>query len=176
MNELVRLARSARAAAIAAADGPHGVTFRAMREADVPQVIRNERAAYTHPWTEGVFRDCLRVGYYCRVIDDGKRVIGHGIMSVAVGECHLLNICVHPGHQRQGIGGALVGHLLGIAREAKATVALLEVRASNKAAYELYVKLGFDEIGVRKAYYPAHGGREDALILAMDLGAAAATE
>ena len=171
MNELVRLARSARAASIAPQSGPHGVSFRAMREADVPQIIRVERAAYTHPWTEGVFRDCLRVGYYCRAIDDGKRLIGHGIMSVAVGECHLLNICVHPRCQHRGIGRALVEHLLDIARDAKATVALLEVRASNKAAYDLYVKLGFDEVGVRKAYYPARQGREDALILAMDLAA-----
>lgn len=169
MNEIVRLARTARAAAIAPAPGPHGVTFRAMRDADVSQVIRVERAAYTHPWTEGVFHDCLRVGYYCRVIDDGERLLGHGIMSVAVGECHLLNICVHPRHQRRGLGRALIEHLLSTARAAKATVALLEVRTSNQAAYNLYVKLGFDEIGVRKAYYPAREGREDALILALDL-------
>jgi ribosomal-protein-alanine N-acetyltransferase len=90
-------------------------------------------------------------------------------MSVAAGECHLLNICIHPNHQRQGLGEGMVLFLLDFARQRKARVALLEVRMSNTAAYRLYTKLGFDEVGLRKSYYPARHGREDAIILARDL-------
>ena len=89
--------------------------------------------------------------------------------SRPAGECHLLNICVHPDYQRRGLGSALVSFLLDRARRMGARVALLEVRVSNAAGYRLYVKLGFDEIGVRKHYYPARHGREDAIILARDL-------
>jgi ribosomal-protein-alanine N-acetyltransferase len=169
MKEPSRPRAPRRSGAIGPAPAPDGFVFRPMQEQDVPQVMRVERAAYTHPWTEGVFRDCLRVGYYCRVLDSGARLAGHGIMSVAAGECHLLNICIHPLYQRRGFGRALVEHLLEIAVQREASVALLEVRTSNRAAYDLYVKLGFDEIGMRKGYYPARRGREDAIILAREI-------
>jgi ribosomal-protein-alanine N-acetyltransferase len=144
-------------------------TIRSMREADLSVVFANERTAYQFPWTLGIFRDCLRVGYQCYVLEGPYGVIGHGIMSVAAQECHLLNICVHPDHQRRGYGRALVRHLLDIARRKRAVMALLEVRVSNDAAYRLYTSMGFDEVGIRKNYYPARPGREDAIILACDL-------
>jgi ribosomal-protein-alanine N-acetyltransferase len=103
------------------------------------------------------------------VYESPQGIIGHGIMSVAVGECHILNICVHPDYQRRGLGEGMVQFLLDLARQKKARIALLEVRVSNAAAYHLYNKLGFDEVGTRKNYYPAHQGREDAIILARDL-------
>lgn len=143
--------------------------IRPMREADLAVALANERAAYEFPWTHGIFRDCLRVGYHCFVRELAGRVIGHGIMSVAAQECHLLNICVHPDFQRQGHGRAMITHLLDIARRKRAVMALLEVRVSNDAAYRLYTSMGFDEVGVRRNYYPARHGREDAIILARDL-------
>ena len=144
--------------------------LRPMNGHDLTAVMAVENAAYPFPWTLPIFRDCLRVGCDCYVYEsptDG--IIGHGIMSVAAGECHVLNICIHPGYQRHGLGEGMVRFLLDIARQRKARVALLEVRISNAAAYRLYQKLGFDEVGVRKDYYPAHRGREDAVILARDL-------
>ena len=144
-------------------------SLRPMRESDLPAVLVVEQSAYEFPWTLAIFRDCLRVGYHCWVYEGPHGLIGHGVMSVAAGECHLLNICVHPDYQRRGLGSALVSFLLGRARRMGARVALLEVRVSNAAGYRLYVKLGFDEIGVRKHYYPARHGREDAIILARDL-------
>ena len=143
--------------------------FRAMCERDLDAVIEIERKAYEFPWTRGIFHDCVRVGYVCRLMEVRDCLFGYGVMSVAAGECHLLNICVHPAHQRRGYGALLVGHLLDRARELKATLALLEVRESNQAAYRLYQRLGFDEIGVRAKYYPARKGREDALILAREI-------
>lgn len=143
--------------------------LRPMREQDLKAVMEVESAAYEFPWTGGIFRDCLRVGYDCRVIEIAQDIISHGVMSVAAGECHLLNICVHPRYQRRGLGRQLVEHLLELSRRKKAHTALLEVRRSHEIAYQLYTHLGFNEIGVRKNYYPTRQGREDALILAREL-------
>lgn len=143
--------------------------LRPMHADDLEAVFAIEQAAYGYPWTLAIFHDCLRVGYVCIVCEDAHGVVGHGVMSVAVGECHLLNVCVHPDHQRRGLGHTMVEFLLGLARDRGARVALLEVRPSNLAAYKLYTGLGFDEIGLRKNYYPAARGREDAILLARDL-------
>jgi ribosomal-protein-alanine N-acetyltransferase len=143
--------------------------LRPMAWMDLDAVLKVEEASYEFPWTLGIFRDCLRVGYICRVYEGPGGVIGHGVMSIAAGECHLLNICVHPDYQRRGLGRGMVEHLLEVAHGKGARVALLEVRMSNQAAYRLYTQLGFDEVGVRRHYYPARKGREDALILARDL-------
>lgn len=143
--------------------------LRPMREADLPAVLAVEQAAYEFPWTLAIFRDCLRVGYPGHVYEGPAGLIGHGVMSFAAGECHLLNVCIHPDYRRQGLGRGLVEYLLALARRRGAHVALLEVRVSNVAAYRLYMSLGFDEIGLRESYYPARNGREDAIILAKDL-------
>lgn len=143
--------------------------LRDMRETDVAEVMRIERAAYEFPWTEGILRDCFRFGYLCKVYELPEALLGYGILSVAAGECHVLNICIDPTHQRLGHGSRLVAHLLRIARDAGARTALLEVRVSNATAFRLYHRMGFNEIGQRKAYYPAHIGREDALVLAREL-------
>ncbi len=137
---------------------------------DLPDVMRVERAAYAFPWTEGIFRDCLRVGYVCKLLENERVPVGHGIMSIAAGECHVLNLCVHPDYQRRGLGRHLLSHLLDLARRRGAGSAILEVRRSNHAAFTLYDRLGFNQIGVRRDYYPGHGGRrEDALVLAREL-------
>lgn len=153
-------------AAVLSPDRPR---LRPMREADLGAVLEVERAAYEFPWSRAIFRDCLRVGYYCFVYETAGGLVGHGIVSIGTDECHLLNICVHPDYQRRGLGRALVNFLLAFARRKRARVALLEVRVSNISAYKLYTRLGFDEIGIRKDYYPARYGREDAIILARDL-------
>jgi len=144
--------------------------LRPMTGHDLTAVLEVEKKSYEFPWTLPIFRDCLRVGCHCFVFESPQDgIIGHGIMSVAVGECHILNVCIHPDYQRQGLGETMVSYLMDFARQKKARVALLEVRVSNQAAYQLYVKLGFDEVGLRKSYYPARLGREDAIILARDL-------
>lgn len=146
-----------------------GAFVRPMTDKDFVSVMAVENASYEFPWTENIFRDCFKVGYYCCVIEKDGVIIGHGVMSAAVGECHLLNICVHPDYQRQGYGEMLVDHLLNLGYHAKARLAYLEVRVSNKAARSLYLKRGFREIGIRKNYYPADGEREDAMILVLDM-------
>jgi len=140
-----------------------------MEEADLEQVIAIERAAYEFPWTWGIFHDCLRVGYCCWVLDQGDGVEAYGVMSVGAGESHILNLCVTPTRQGSGLGKRLLHKLLAVAREHKVAMVFLEVRPSNRGAQDLYLAAGFNEIGTRKSYYPAKHGREDALILALDL-------
>ena len=143
--------------------------LRTMQVTDVPAVMAIERVAYEFPWNENILRDCFKYGYVCKVYESRAGIIGYGIISIGAGECHFLNICIAPSYQKSGHGARLVAQLLEVARAAHVRTALLEVRASNTAAFRLYDKMGFNEIGMRKGYYPARVGREDALVLAREL-------
>ena len=140
--------------------------FRNMTYADLKQVIAIEKSAYTHPWTTGIFRDCIRVGYSCWVYLRDSQIAGYGILLVATNEAHILNICVDPQYQSKGIGRIILRHLVAHCVLTEIDMAILEVRRSNAAAARLYQSEGFHELGVRKDYYPADGGREDAIIFA----------
>jgi ribosomal-protein-alanine N-acetyltransferase len=145
------------------------VRFRPMSLADVPAVIAVERAAYKFPWSEGVFRDCIRVGYLCRIVEVDGEIVGYGIMSFGAGEAHILNICIRGDLRGRGIGRSLMHFLLERARAAQMQDVFLEVRPSNPIAIALYKSLGFIQVGARKAYYQAVGGREDALVYKLAL-------
>lgn len=139
--------------------------IRAMYQADVAAVTVIERETYEYPWTAGIFRDCLLAGYTCVVLDQDGAVAGYGILSVAAGEAHLLNICVARPLRRRGVGRRLLEYLLSHARTAGAERVFLEVRPSNRAALSLYRQTGFHIVGVRKGYYKATAGSEDAVVL-----------
>ncbi|HEX3847761.1 MAG TPA: ribosomal protein S18-alanine N-acetyltransferase [Steroidobacteraceae bacterium] len=141
------------------------VDIRAMHELDVPVIVAVERDAYQFPWSEGIFRDCLRVGYVCRVVDVGGDMAGYGIMSVGAGEAHILNVCIGAEYRCRGLGRKLLLYLLDRARAAGMYEAFLEVRPSNTTAARLYHSLGFEQVGVRRGYYQATVGREDAAVL-----------
>ena len=143
--------------------------LRAMSIDDLADVIGNEQDAYSHPWSEGIMRDCLRVGYSCWVCELDGVVVGHAVMSVAVGEAHLLNICIAPPWQGRGLGRLLLRRLYRVAGENNADTVFLEVRESNTGARTLYEDEGFVEIGQRRGYYPAERGREDAIVYARTL-------
>jgi [ribosomal protein S18]-alanine N-acetyltransferase len=145
------------------------VVIRPMTEADVTGVVTLERASYQFPWSEGIFRDCLRVGYICRVVVSGSKLIGYGVMSVGAGEAHILNLCIDSAFRCQGIGRRMLDYLLDRGAAAGMTEAFLEVRPSNTAAIRLYLSLGFDQVGMRRGYYQAVGGREDAAVLKLSL-------
>lgn len=142
------------------------VEVRTMAYTDLKQVFAVEQKAYPHPWTLGIFRDCLRIGYNAWVMTLDNKVIGYGIVMLSPGEAHILNICVHPEYQRKGLGRHLLRHLVKKSNQTDVDMILLEVRRSNINAQLLYQSEGFHELGVRKAYYPAENGREDAIILA----------
>lgn len=145
--------------------------MRPMRLGDVPDVYGIECEAYRFPWSLGIFRDCLRIGYGCWVLEAEDEIRGYAVLSAAAGEAHVLNICVAPGYQRRGYGRALLRHLIGLAREYGASQLFLEVRPSNVPAILLYQEEGFTQVGRRTGYYPnAHDEpREDALILRLAL-------
>ncbi len=145
------------------------LVIRKMTKHDVADVMAVEERAYTHPWTEGILRDCIRVGYSCWVCEMDGQLVGHAVMSTAIGEAHLLNLCIDPEQQRQGIGRRMLHRLLRMAQERQADTMFLEVRSSNHPARQLYAAEGFTEIGDRRGYYPAHGGREDAILYAKPL-------
>lgn len=145
------------------------VNFRPMDERDLADVLTIEKAAYEFPWSRVIFRDCLRVGYCCWVLESDDHIQGYSVMSVAVGECHILNLCVSPQSRGKGYGAILLDFMLDVARKHRADTAFLEVRPSNEAARRLYQQAGFDEVGLRRNYYPARFGREDALIMARSL-------
>ncbi|MFO7275991.1 MAG: ribosomal protein S18-alanine N-acetyltransferase [Pseudomonadota bacterium] len=145
------------------------IAIRPMTEHDVPAVVAIERASYQFPWSEGIFRDCLRVGYVCRVVTVGDEVIGYGVMSTGAGEAHILNLCVSSAYRCQGIGRRLLDYLLDRGAAMGMTEAFLEVRPSNTAAIRLYQSMGFEQVGLRRGYYQATVGREDAAVLKLSL-------
>jgi len=145
------------------------VKFRAMTPMDVPAVGAVERASYPFPWSEGIFRDCLRVGYLCRVAEVEGSVVAYGVAAMGAGEAHILNLCVSNELRGRGIGRQMLLLLLERARQAGMTETFLEVRPSNLLAIALYQSVGFIQVGLRKGYYQAEAGREDALVLKLDL-------
>lgn len=144
-------------------------TYRLMTAHDLPVVMDIENRSYEFPWTEGIFYDCMRFGYSSWVTEIDRDIVGYAVMSLAVQECHILNICVDPKLQSQGIGRRFLLELLSIAQAREVDNVFLEVRPSNVRALSLYFSEGFNEIGSRRDYYPAKFGREDAVILGKTL-------
>ncbi len=144
--------------------------IRRMDAADLPSVVAIEEKNYNYPWSENIFLDCLRaLNYSCWVCVEAEgTIIGYCIVSIAAGEAHIMNVCVDPAIQGVGAGRKMLEHMVELARP-KAEKIFLEVRPSNQRAIKLYKSLGFNEIGIRKDYYPAVNGREDALMLALEL-------
>lgn len=140
--------------------------FRPMRKADLKAIASIEQRAYEFPWEPLTFKDCLKAGYSCWVVERAHAVVAYGILTIGAGESHILNICIDPTLQGKGLGRLLMEKLMAVAKGHRAEMMILEVRPSNTRAIKLYHSLGFNEIGTRKDYYPAKNGREDALVLA----------
>ncbi len=145
------------------------ITVREMKYDDLSMVSDIERRSYSFPWSHGVFRDCLLAGYQCISLIREGRVTGYGILSVAAGEAHILNLCIEPELRARGYGERILDELLYRARSASVREIFLEVRPSNETALRLYRKKGFHQISARPAYYQAHDGREDAAVLVKKL-------
>ena len=145
------------------------VSIRTMTHEDLSSVSNIERLSYEFPWSHGVFRDCLLAGYQCVVLERNGDVAGYSILSIAAGEAHILNICVHPDFRSMGYGEKLLDDLLFRARAASVREIFLEVRPSNEHALALYKKKDFHKVADRPAYYQASHGREDANVLVKKL-------
>jgi ribosomal-protein-alanine N-acetyltransferase len=136
---------------------------------DVDAVMLLENEVYQFPWTDRIFKDCIRVGYDCWLALLENRVVAHAVISVAAGESHILNLSVTEDHQGKGIGKQFIQFLLNIAYNKRAQIMMLEVRPSNVRAIKCYNSAGFNEIGSRKDYYPSPNGKEDALLFARQI-------
>ena len=145
------------------------LSFRAMNQFDLPNVMAIENDSYEFPWSESIFSDCMRVGYECWLAYKDDDLVAYCILSIAAGESHVLNLCVDKSNQGEGIGRRFIEFLFGIAAKRGVGMMLLEVRPSNTRAINCYNATGFNEIGRRPNYYPSAQGREDALLFARDI-------
>jgi len=152
---------------------------RPMTEADIPAVMAMERTACLHPvhaWTEDNYRSSMRAGYWMRVrCEQGGDVVAVVVAMDGVDEVHLLNIAVGRAWHRQGQASSLLAVLADRCRQRQVPTLWLEVRPSNAPAHALYLREGYVEVGRRRDYYPAPGGREDALVMKRDVPPEAAT-
>lgn len=146
-----------------------GLWFRRMTLGDVERVMKVEHEVYEFPWTDKIFGDCIRVGYYCWLALQRQNIVGHAVISVSSGESHMLNLSIAREYQRKGFAKQFIEFLIQQAQAKQAQTMLLEVRPSNTAAINCYNSAGFNEIGLRKDYYPAPEGREDALLFARQI-------
>src|SRR5690606_6032579 len=149
--------------------------FRPMQAADLDAICDIEPRIYSHPWSRGNFSDSLNAGYSCWVYEDRENsgvIFGYAVLMTALDEAHLLNISIAKLHQGKGLGRKLLEHMMQIARNHGAQTIFLEVRPSNIAAVQLYESMGFNEMAIRRNYYPAVSGREDAILMGVSLGEA----
>jgi ribosomal-protein-alanine N-acetyltransferase len=144
--------------------------LRAMKAKDIDAVLAIE-SAVEFPWSHTHFKDSFTSSHDCTVMTDNHRVCGFSIFSRIIDEANLLNISIAPVLQGKGWGRFLLVKGLRQQFDMGARKCFLEVRASNKKAQALYTAVGFKQVGQRKNYYPAHTGREHALVMEVDLSA-----
>jgi ribosomal-protein-alanine N-acetyltransferase len=143
--------------------------FRPMQMDDLEFIMAIEPQIYPYPWTRGNFSDSLSSGYSAWVLMLNEQIIGYSLMMLVLDEAHLLNLSVAKSFQKQGLGRTLLEHMVSIAKNNQMANMFLEVRPSNISAIALYENMGFNEMAVRRGYYPAANGREDAVLMGLAL-------
>ncbi len=143
--------------------------FRPMQMDDLESIMAIEPQIYPYPWTRGNFSDSLSSGYSAWVLMLNDQIIGYSLMMLVLDEAHLLNLSVAKPYQKQGLGRMLLEHMVSIAKSNQMANMFLEVRPSNISAIALYENMGFNEMAVRRGYYPAANGREDAVLMGLAL-------
>lgn len=145
------------------------VRVRDLLPADLASVMEIERRNYAVPWTEGVFKDCLKAGYKGFALVQDDELIGYAMLQIGYKESHVLNLCVDASSQGNGHARRLLAMMEMVSIKSDAEMMFLEVRPSNPRARALYERNGFNEISVRKDYYDTPTGREDAVVMAKNL-------
>ena len=143
--------------------------FRPMQMDDLESIMEIEPQIYPYPWTRGNFSDSLSSGYSAWVLMLNDHIIGYSLMMLVLDEAHLLNLSVAKPYQKQGLGRTLLEHMVSIAKNNQMANMFLEVRPSNISAIALYENMGFNEMAIRRKYYPAANGREDAVLMGLAL-------
>ncbi len=154
-------------------NAPYGLAsndqFRPMQLNDLDAIMAIEPYIYPYPWTRGNFSDSLNSGYSAWVLLRNEVIIGYALVMMVLDEAHLLNLSVAKAYQKQGLGRILLEHMIQIAKNNQAANMFLEVRPSNISAIALYENMGFNEMAIRRGYYPAKNGREDAVLMGLAL-------
>ena len=145
------------------------ISFREMHASDLDAVMQIEIVNFPFPWTAGNFKDSINSGHICLLLEIDETVIGYAILMMVLDEAHLLNISVSSAWKGKGWGRHLLNHMMQIGREKGGLNMFLEVRPSNVSAITLYESIGFNEMGMRPGYYPAHNGRENAVLMGVAL-------
>ncbi len=127
-----------------------------------------ERRVYPFPWTRATFCNCLQSGHLALLMKQESNIVGYGIVSITRKEAHLLNVCIAPEQQSNGLGRSLLRTLIKQSRNRSAQRMFLEVRLSNTTAIALYHSEGFNEIDLHPHYYPTYNGHEDALVMGLE--------
>ncbi|MBT3505433.1 MAG: ribosomal protein S18-alanine N-acetyltransferase [Piscirickettsiaceae bacterium] len=141
-----------------------------MTSDDLLKVASIEKQSTAFPWSLKHFQDCLKAGHQAWVMcDSDQQIVCFTVVQKVVDELHLLNICVQRQQQGQGFGKTMLNHVIQHAKQLGSVLIVLEVRRSNAKAQSLYNKAGFNEMSVRRDYYPAKQGREDAILMGLDL-------
>lgn len=146
-------------------------TISAMQISDLDAVLAIEQGSYAFPWSSRLFEDSLSAGHRCLVITGRNNsgvtcIMGYSVVMVAVGEAQLLNLCINKQYRGAGLGQYLLKHNLALLEaDGEIENIYLEVRQGNAVGMAVYLKAGFHQVGIRKNYYPAPGGREDAMVL-----------
>lgn len=143
--------------------------FRPMQLDDLDEIMLIEPQIYHYPWTRGNFSDSLNSGYSAWVLVEHGKIIAYALLMMVLDEAHLLNLSVAKSYQKQGLGRLLLEHMMQIAKNHQAANMFLEVRQSNISALALYENMGFNEMAIRRGYYPAKNGREDAVLMGLAL-------
>ena len=143
--------------------------FRPMRMIDIDAIMQIEPQIYPYPWTRGNFVDSLNSGYSAWVLLDKAQIFGYALTMMVLDEAHLLNLSIAKDYQKQGLGRYLLEKMVDIAKSNQMANMFLEVRVSNISAIALYENMGFNEMAIRRGYYPAANGREDAILMGLAL-------
>ena len=142
---------------------------RAMQSTDIDSVYAIESTAHRAPWGPDVFRDCVLVGYDCRVLEiiepSGVEMVAYVVNRYYDNICHVLNLCVAPDHQQKGYGRFLLQQVIDYPAQSAIDSVLLEVRPSNIIALALYQTMGFQQVGIKPDYYKDEAGLEDGFVL-----------
>ena len=141
--------------------------FSEFKENDLSAIELIENEVHAYPWTRGNFLDSLKSNHTCLMMKVNDEIIGFSVIMFVLDECHLLNISIKISMQKQGYGSHLLNEVIRRANLAYSKTIYLEVRISNQAAIHLYDKHGFNEMSIRKDYYRAKEGREDAVLMGL---------
>ncbi|MFX0092170.1 MAG: ribosomal protein S18-alanine N-acetyltransferase [Candidatus Hodarchaeota archaeon] len=139
--------------------------FRLMNDRDLEGVMKIEQQVFPFPWIAASFQNHLNKKNRCWIYGTEEEIHAYGVIFMEGDKGHILNLCVRPEFQRQGLGHLMLNHLLEVARQHKVQRVLLEVRVSNEPALRLYRGMGFKEVEISKSYYLKENGHEDALVM-----------